>query len=199
MGRNSGHTIRHFWTKFYQTKCGCVGAWLQFATPFSDWWYLIAFQRYSWSSHEAVWNCVEILMLLGCFLAAKFFLWRGAPNFLTHIYKYWSSSNLWQSLAMIGQAISEIRQQKIKIRITINIRSKTEWPVGQHSCRGAIKMSKTITFNFSTHDKHCINLWIVQAKLKRTNKCLCKHSTAAVAYTTSEWQKILTWMHFITM
>jgi len=37
----------------------------QFAMPFSYWWYLVAFQRYSRSSREVVRNRVEILMFFG--------------------------------------------------------------------------------------------------------------------------------------
>jgi len=59
-----------------QSSPHAVREWLQFATPFSVWRYLVAFRRYSRSSHEVLWN-VDV------FGTPIFFFWGGewAPNF----------------------------------------------------------------------------------------------------------------------
>jgi len=53
----------------------------------------------------------EIAPKFGGFGAAKF-RGEGPPKFLTEFYKAGSPTNTWQSLLTIGQATSEIRQQK---------------------------------------------------------------------------------------
>jgi len=50
---------------------------------------------------------------------------KGPPKFLTEFYKSWSSTNIWQSLVMIGQVTSEIKRQKKKE--DLNYSGKTEW------------------------------------------------------------------------
>ena len=49
----------------------------QFATPFSDRWYLVPIQRHSRSSREVFRNRAEILVLWG----RQIFVWRGHTNF----------------------------------------------------------------------------------------------------------------------
>jgi len=43
------------------TEIGTRVDLLQFAMLFSNWWYLVAFQWYSWSSCEVVWYHAKIL------------------------------------------------------------------------------------------------------------------------------------------
>ena len=46
MGHNTSPIFRRLWTKVYQIKLP-VRECPEFATPFSDWQYLVAFRRYS--------------------------------------------------------------------------------------------------------------------------------------------------------
>jgi len=107
---------------------------LQFAKPFSDWWCLVAFRRYSRSSREVVRNRAEILMFLGRQISGGGTTSRP-PKFLTEFYKSGSSPNMWQSLVTIGQATtSEIRRRKKK---DLNYNGKT-MAGGQDTWRTAI-------------------------------------------------------------
>ena len=97
VAQNSGTVFRRLWIKVDRII-------RSFATPFSDWRYLVAFRRYSRSSREVVRNRAEIW----CFGAAK--LGRGvrSPKCLTEFRKSGSPSTMWQSLMAIGQSTSEI-------------------------------------------------------------------------------------------
>jgi len=59
-------------------------------------------------------SCEKLCENFYVFWAAKF-QGKGPSKFLTEVYKSGSPSNVWQSSVMIGQATSEIRQQKKKI------------------------------------------------------------------------------------
>jgi len=85
-----------------------------FATPFSDWRCLVAFQRHSRSSREVVRNRAKILLFLSRQISGR----KGPPKFLTEFYKSGSPSNMWQSLVKIGQETSEIRRRKKDLNIS---------------------------------------------------------------------------------
>ena len=89
---------------------------LYFATPFSDWRYIVAFGRYSRSSREVD----EILM----FWASKFRR-KGSPKFLTEFINLGHHRTCGKVLTTIGQVTSEIRRRK---KEDLNDSRKTEWP-----------------------------------------------------------------------
>jgi len=126
VSQNSGPIIRHLWSKVHRIKFACA-----FATLFSNQWWLIKIRRYSRFTCK---TASKIAPKLWCFWAAKF-RGEGLPKILTEFYKSGSPSNMCQSLVMIGQATSQMRQWKKDI----NYSSKTEWPA---SWQAAINTNK---------------------------------------------------------
>jgi len=127
--QNSGHIFSRLWTKVHQITFACAGVSVV-CKPFSDWWYLVAFRRYSRSSREVVRNRAEI----ACFWAAKFRA-EGAPNSwrnFMNMGRHRTCGKVWWRSAK-GPRPRRLCSEKKEI----NDSSKT-MAGGQHSWRAAI-------------------------------------------------------------
>jgi len=112
VGQNSGPIFCHLWNKVHQIKFPCAGM-------------------------SAVCNAIFQLTMSCCVPEISAIKWRSCvksrqnfdvfglsefggkrpPKLLTEFYKSGSPSNMWQSLVAIGQATSEIRQQKRRSKL----------------------------------------------------------------------------------